>query len=76
VFEPFFTTKPVGEGTGLGLAVSYGIVREHGGVIELASKVSPDLPGGSRFRVRLPVSGQGRIAAGAASRTEEAGLPA
>jgi len=45
-----FTTKPVGQGVGLGLSVSYGIIRDHGGVIAVEST-----PGqGSLFRVRLP----------------------
>ncbi|MFZ5476400.1 MAG: sensor histidine kinase [Myxococcota bacterium] len=51
VFDPFFTTKDVGEGTGLGLSVAWGIVREHGGFIEAESS-----PGrGSTFTVCLPV---------------------
>jgi two-component system NtrC family sensor kinase len=56
IFEPFFTTKPVGAGAGLGLSVSYGIVRDHGGSLEVESTVGR----GSVFRVRLPV----RVAGG------------
>jgi signal transduction histidine kinase len=54
IFEPFFTTKGVGEGTGLGLSVAYGIVKDHGGWMEVASH-----PGeGSTFTVWLPDRGR------------------
>lgn len=54
VFEPFYTTKDVGEGTGLGLSIAYGIVREHGGWIDVASEKNQ----GSTFRVWLPIDDQ------------------
>ncbi len=52
LFEPFFTTKPVGQGTGLGLAVAHAAARDHGGEITIES--SP--LGGARFSLRLPVA--------------------
>jgi signal transduction histidine kinase len=51
IFEPFFTTRPVGKGAGLGLSMSYDIVRKHGGKIEVESTVGA----GSTFTVRLPI---------------------
>ena len=52
IFDPFFTTKPTGEGTGLGLSVSYGIIKDHHGEIDVQS-----IPGkGSTFTITFPVT--------------------
>ncbi|MEZ6058828.1 MAG: response regulator [Planctomycetaceae bacterium] len=51
IFEPFYTTRSVGEGRGLGLAISYGILRDHGGHIEFESEAGI----GTTFRIRLPL---------------------
>jgi signal transduction histidine kinase len=56
IFDPFFTTKPLGEGTGLGLSVSYGIIKNHDGDIRVQSQVGK----GTVFTIRLPLnSGSG-----------------
>lgn len=54
IFEPFFTSKKVGEGTGLGLSVSYGLIKNHGGEIKVKSKKNQ----GTTFTVILPVPGE------------------
>ncbi len=53
IFQPFFTTKPTGEGTGLGLSLSYDIVKAHGGEIKVETK--EDL--GTEFTIHLPLNG-------------------
>jgi signal transduction histidine kinase len=51
IFQPFFTTKPTGQGTGLGLSLSYDIVKAHGGELSVESKEGE----GSSFIISLPV---------------------
>ena len=60
VFDPFFTTKAIGEGAGLGLSISYGIVQEHGGWIEIASRGER----GTLVTVHLPAASDREAAAG------------
>jgi len=52
IFQPFFTTKPAGQGTGLGLSLSYDIVKAHGGVLEVETKEDH----GTEFIIVLPIS--------------------
>ncbi|MEN8798055.1 MAG: ATP-binding protein, partial [Flavobacteriaceae bacterium] len=54
IFQPFFTTKPTGEGTGLGLSLSYDIIKAHKGEISVKSKVGE----GTAFTIALPVKAQ------------------
>lgn len=52
IYDPFFTTKQIGKGTGLGLAVSYGIIRDHGGHISVESQLGD----GTTFQITLPIT--------------------
>lgn len=54
IFDPFYTTKPVGQGTGLGLSIVYGIVKKHGGYIEVRSKDKQ----GTTFSIFLPIAAE------------------
>jgi two-component system NtrC family sensor kinase len=62
IYDPFFTTKAARKGTGLGLSVSYGIIQEHGGSIEVSNRRS----GGARFRLALPLARAGAVKSEAA----------
>ncbi len=52
IFQPFFTTKPTGQGTGLGLSLSYDIIKAHGGELKLETKENE----GASFIIQLPIS--------------------
>jgi two-component system NtrC family sensor kinase len=54
IFQPFFTTKPTGQGTGLGLSLSYDIVKAHGGELKVETKEGE----GAEFTIELPVGAQ------------------
>ncbi len=74
VFDPFFTTKRVGEGTGLGLSLCYGIVTKYGGRITFTSRSAEEAPDGSTgttFKVAMPVCGPGPGAGDEASEASQ-----
>jgi C4-dicarboxylate-specific signal transduction histidine kinase len=55
IFQPFFTTKPTGSGTGLGLSLSYDIVKAHGGELKVESPLAGDSGLGAEFILHLPI---------------------
>ncbi len=74
IFEPFFTTKQIGKGTGLGLAVTYGIVKMHRGDITVASNADPAAgPTGTTFTVILPRKARAEEPAAVGGLADEAG---
>ena len=57
IFDPFFTTKAIGQGTGLGISISYGIVKNHDGNILVSSQLGK----GTEFKIHLPVMGPEQV---------------